>query len=149
MEFAQTNNIAVIPFGGGTSVCGGVEADVGDQYQGTITVDMERFNKIIEVDEVSRTARIQGVYAVACVISTQPSNPMVSPCAISYKVISSRPWGGWIANSRRRYHFATLYTHIDDMVESTRMVTPQGVMQTRRLPGSGAYPLSRSHGDWL
>jgi alkyldihydroxyacetonephosphate synthase len=49
MEFAQTNNIAVIPFGGGTSVCGGVEADVGDQYQGTITVDMERFNKIFHV----------------------------------------------------------------------------------------------------
>ena len=59
-SYAADNNIAVIPFGGGTSVCGGVEADVGGSYAGTICLDMQRFNKILEVDEISRTARIQG-----------------------------------------------------------------------------------------
>ena len=37
-------------------------------------------------------------------------------------------------------HYATLYTHIDDFVESTRVVTPAGTLETRRLPGSGAGP---------
>src|SRR6516225_8309095 len=37
-------------------------------------------------------------------------------------------------------HFGTLYTHIDDLVESLRVVTPKGVIETRRLPGSGAGP---------
>ena len=47
--------------------------------------------------------------------------------------------GGWIA-TRSGGHFATLYTHIDDFVESLRMVTPRGMLETRRLPGSGAGP---------
>ena len=47
--------------------------------------------------------------------------------------------GGWIA-TRSGGHYASLYTHIDDFVESTRTVTPSGVLETRRLPGSGAGP---------
>jgi alkyldihydroxyacetonephosphate synthase len=47
--------------------------------------------------------------------------------------------GGWIA-TRSGGHFATLYTHIDDLVESLRVVTPAGVLESRRLPGSGAGP---------
>ena len=47
--------------------------------------------------------------------------------------------GGWIA-TRAGGHFATLYTHIDDLVESIRAVTPAGAIETRRLPGSGAGP---------
>nr|MBA3531534.1 FAD-binding protein [Ardenticatenales bacterium] len=47
--------------------------------------------------------------------------------------------GGWIA-TRAGGHFATLYTHIDDLVESVRMVTPRGVFETKRLPASGAGP---------
>ncbi|HEY1597744.1 MAG TPA: FAD-binding oxidoreductase, partial [Thermoleophilaceae bacterium] len=47
--------------------------------------------------------------------------------------------GGWIA-TRAGGHFATLYTHIDDLVESVRALTPQGVWESRRLPGSGAGP---------
>ena len=47
--------------------------------------------------------------------------------------------GGWIA-TRAGGHFATLYTHIDDLVESVRAITPRGTWQSRRLPGSGAGP---------
>src|SRR5207302_1974957 len=47
--------------------------------------------------------------------------------------------GGWIA-TRGGGHFATLYTHIDDFVESLRVVTPKGTLESRRLPGSGAGP---------
>ncbi|MGH3598107.1 MAG: FAD-binding oxidoreductase, partial [Mycobacterium sp.] len=47
--------------------------------------------------------------------------------------------GGWLA-TRSGGHFATLYTHIDDLTESLRVVTPAGVSESRRLPGSGAGP---------
>ena len=47
--------------------------------------------------------------------------------------------GGWIA-TRSGGHFATNLTHIDDFVESIRAVTPRGMLETRRLPGSGAGP---------
>ncbi len=45
--------------------------------------------------------------------------------------------GGWIA-TRAGGHFATLYTHIDDLVESVRAITPRGTWESRRVPGSGA-----------
>jgi alkyldihydroxyacetonephosphate synthase len=37
-------------------------------------------------------------------------------------------------------HYATNYTHIDDFAESLRVVTPAGINESRRLPGSGAGP---------
>ena len=45
--------------------------------------------------------------------------------------------GGWIA-TRAAGHFATVLTHIEDFVESTRAITPAGAWESRRLPGSGA-----------
>jgi alkyldihydroxyacetonephosphate synthase len=47
--------------------------------------------------------------------------------------------GGWIA-TRAGGHFATRLTHVDDVVESVRAVTPRGLWASRRLPGSGAGP---------
>ena len=48
--------------------------------------------------------------------------------------------GGWIA-TRAAGHFATGPTHIDDLVESVRALTPRGdVWESRRLPASGAGP---------
>jgi alkyldihydroxyacetonephosphate synthase len=47
--------------------------------------------------------------------------------------------GGWIA-TRSGGHYATNHTHIDDFVESVRMITPRGPWESRRLPGSGAGP---------
>jgi len=47
--------------------------------------------------------------------------------------------GGWLA-TRGGGHFATGPTHVDDMVESVRLVTPAGTTESRRLPGSGAGP---------
>src|SRR5207253_5463615 len=47
--------------------------------------------------------------------------------------------GGWIA-TRAGGHFATRLTHMDDLVESVRAITPSGAWESRRLPGSGAGP---------
>ena len=137
IAYAEANNMAVIPFGGGTSVCGGVEADVGEQYSATISLDMQHFNRIIEVDTKSRAALIEGgMFGPDLEAGLKEYGYTLRHFPQSFRFSTL---GGWIA-TRAGGHFATLYTHIDDFVESTRVVTPNGVMESRRLPGSGAGP---------
>jgi len=47
--------------------------------------------------------------------------------------------GGWIA-TRAAGHFATAYTQIDDHVQSLKVVTPSGNIESRRFPVSGSGP---------
>jgi alkyldihydroxyacetonephosphate synthase len=137
LDWAQTHNVAVIPYGGGSSVCGGVEAAVGDSYAGVVSLDLERLNRVLEVDTVSRAARIQaGALGPELQAQLKPHGLTLRHFPQSFEFSTL---GGWIV-TRAGGHYATQTTHIDDLVESTRLVTPAGVLQTRRLPGSGAGP---------
>ena len=137
LDWADKNNIAVIPYGGGSSVCGGVETDVDDSYAGVISLDLRNLNQVLEIDKESRAARIQaGIFGPALEEELKKSNLTLRHFPQSFE---HSTLGGWIA-TRSGGHFATLYTHIDDFVESTTMVTPTGVIESRRLPGSGAGP---------
>ena len=137
LDWAQARNVAVIPYGGGSSVCGGVEAAVGEGYAGAISLDMERLNRVLEVDSVSRAARIQcGALGPELEAQLKPHQLTLRHFPQSFEFSTL---GGWIV-TRAGGHYATQQTHIDDFVEATRLVTPSGVMQTRRLPGSGAGP---------
>lgn len=137
LDWAESSNVAVIPYGGGSSVCGGVETDVGDSYSAVVSLDMERMNSVLEVDSVSRAARVQAG-TLGPELGTQLKQHQFTlrhfPQSFEFSTL-----GGWIV-TRAGGHYATQYTHIDDFVESTRLVTPAGVIQTRRLPGSGAGP---------
>src|SRR5258707_5977480 len=94
-------------------------------------------DKVLEVDKISRAARIQaGVYGPALDAQLKPHGLTIRHFPQSFEFSTL---GGWIA-TRSGGHFATLYTHIDDFVESTRVITPTGVIESRRLPGSGAGP---------
>jgi len=136
-DYAARSNVAVIPFGGGTSVCGGVEPAVGSGFNGTISLDLTRLDKVLEVDRTTRAARIQGGIRVpAMEAQLKPHGLTLRHFPQSMDLATL---GGMIA-TRSGGHFATLYTHIDDLVESLRTVTPCGVLESRRLPGSGAGP---------
>jgi alkyldihydroxyacetonephosphate synthase len=137
LDWAARENAAVIPFGAGSSVCGGVECDVGDAYAGAISLDMTRMGKVEEIDRTSRAARIQaGALGPDLEAQLKPHGLTLRHFPQSFEFSTL---GGWIA-TRSGGHYATLYTHIDDFVEALRVVTPAGLMQTRRLPGSGAGP---------
>jgi alkyldihydroxyacetonephosphate synthase len=137
LDWAQASNVAVIPYGGGSSVCGGVEAAVGDSYAGVVSLDLERLNRVLEVDPVSRAARIQaGALGPELEAQLKPHGLTLRHFPQSFEFSTL---GGWIV-TRSGGHYATQQTHIDDFVEATRLVTPRGVLQTRRLPGSGAGP---------
>ena len=137
LEWAAGANVAVVPFGGGSSVAGGVEPDVGDSYAGTLSLDLQYLHKVLEVDRQSRAARIEaGGLGPELEEQLKPHGLTLRHFPQSLQLSTL---GGWIA-TRSGGHYASLYTHIDDFVESTRTVTPAGTLETRRLPGSGAGP---------
>ena len=59
LEAASSAGVAVIPFGGGTSVSGGVEPVVGDAYRGAWSLDLTRMSGVLEIDHESLAARIR------------------------------------------------------------------------------------------
>jgi len=135
LEWAVSAGAAVIPFGGGTSVVGGVEAAGCDGYAGVVTIDLKALDQVLEVDPVSLSARIQAG-ATGPRLEEQLGEHGLTlrhfPQSFQFSTL-----GGWIA-TRAGGHFATLYTHIDDLVESVRALTPVGTWESRRLPASGA-----------
>lgn len=136
LEHASTERIAVVPYGGGSSVAGGVEPKC-DGFDRTLSLDLTRMDALLEVDATSRAARIQGG-ALGPRVEEQlrPHGLTLRHFPQSFEFSSL---GGWIA-TRAGGHYATLATHIDDLVEALRVVTPSGAVATRRLPGSGAGP---------
>ncbi|MCY3580383.1 MAG: FAD-binding oxidoreductase [bacterium] len=136
-DWASQAQVALIPYGGGSSVVGGVTPDVGGDFRGTVTVNTSRINRVLEVDPISRAARIQGgARGPEMEAGLKPHGLTLRHFPQSFE---HSTLGGWIA-TRSGGHFATLYTHIDDLVENVAMVTPAGRIVSRRLPGSGAGP---------
>ena len=134
LSWAEAEGAAVIPFGGGTSVVGGVEPRV---ERPVVSLDLRRLDRVLEVDPTSLAARIQAG-ATGPGLEDQLREHGLTlrhfPQSFEYSTL-----GGWIA-TRAGGHFATLETHIDDLVESVRAITPRGTWESRRLPGSGAGP---------
>ena len=138
IEWAGGAQAAVIPFGAGSSVVGGIEPRLeGSPHRAAVSLDLRHLNQVVEIDRTSRAARIEaGVFGPALEAQLRPHDLTLRhfPQSFEYSTL-----GGWIA-TRSGGHFASLYTHIDDFVESLRIVTPRGPIETRRLPGSGAGP---------
>lgn len=137
LTWAADAHVAVIPYGGGTSVVGGIEARGLDSYNGVVSLDMSRMNKVLEVDPVSSAALIQAGAAGLVVEAQLRGHGLTTrffPQSFEFSTV-----GGWIA-TRAGGHYASGPTHIDDMVESIRAATPIGLWESRRLPVSGAGP---------
>ena len=135
LDWCSSNGYAAIPYGGGSSTVAGFEPPEG--YDGIVTIDLSALDQVLEVDDVSRAARIQaGAYGPGLEAQLRPHGFTLRHYPQSFEFSSL---GGWIA-TRSGGHYATNHTHIDDFVESVRMVSPTGVWESRRLPGSGAGP---------
>ena len=140
LRVCRDAGIVVVPFGGGTSVVGGVECPLPAGARGVASLDLRRLDRVLQVDPISRAARIQAG-ATGPQIETQLAVHGLTlrhfPQSFEFSTL-----GGWLA-THAGGHFATVYTHIDALVQSVRLVTaaePDGIIQTRRLPASGAGP---------
>ena len=88
LDWCSDARVAAIPYGGGSSVVGGVEARVGDAYAGALSIDLARLGEVLEIDRASRAARIQaGILGPAL-----ENAPTDSPCVTSPSPSSSLRW---------------------------------------------------------
>ncbi len=135
LDWASGANAVVIPFGGGSSVVGGVTPPAGGER--VITLDTTALSRVLDVDVTSRAARVQaGALGPGIESQLKPHGLTLRHFPQSFEFSTL---GGWIA-TRSAGHYATNQTHIEDFVESLRMVAPAGLWESRRLPGSGAGP---------
>jgi alkyldihydroxyacetonephosphate synthase len=137
LEWCTDEGLVAIPYGGGTSVVGGIEPRLPREYPGVVSIDLGELDRVLEVDETSRSARIQAGAPGPVLEDQLRERGLTMRCYPQSFEFSTL--GGWIA-TRAGGHFATKLTHVDDMVESVRALTPAGVWESRRLPGSGAGP---------
>jgi alkyldihydroxyacetonephosphate synthase len=137
LEVAERERLSVTPFGGGSSVVGGVEPRLGPGHRGALSLDVSGLGGVREVDDVSLVARIgAGTFGPALEEHLGRLGLTLRHYPQSFEFSTL---GGWIA-TRAGGHFATGPTHIDDLVEAVRLVTPRGVLETGRFPSSGAGP---------
>ncbi len=135
LEWCAGHRVAAIPYGGGTSVVGGVTPAVGPRFDGAVSVDLGELDRVVEIDPVSCAARIQaGASGPRLERQLADHGLTLRHFPQSFELATL---GGWIA-TRAAGHFATVLTHIEDFVESARAITPAGAWESRRLPGSGA-----------
>jgi alkyldihydroxyacetonephosphate synthase len=106
-------------------------------FLGAVSLDLSQMDQVLQVDPISRAARVQAGAAGPGLEAQLAAHGMTMrffPQSFELATL-----GGWIA-TRAGGHFATVWTHVDDLVESVRAITPSGAWQSRRLPGSGAGP---------
>ncbi|HUR14487.1 MAG TPA: FAD-binding oxidoreductase [Mycobacteriales bacterium] len=134
LDWASREGVPVVPYGGGSSVVGGVEPR---GLSGAVSLDLERMSGLVEVDATSRAVLLgAGTLGPDAEKGLRPHGLTLRFYPQSFERSTV---GGWVA-TRAAGHFSTRLTHVDDITESVRAVTPTGVWESRRLPGSGAGP---------
>ncbi len=135
LSWCSDKGYCAIPYGGGSSVVGGVTPP--DGAGAIVTIALDELDQVLEVDEISRAALIQaGAFGPHLEDQLRPRGYTLRHFPQSF---SGSTLGGWIA-TRSGGHYATNHTHIDEFVETVRMLTPAGWWEARRLPASGAGP---------
>lgn len=129
--------LAVVAFGGGTSVVGGVEPLRG-HFAGVITLDMRRMNRLLHVDSVSRTATFEaGIRGPAIEAALAPHGFTLGHFPQSHQEATL---GGYVA-TRSAGQASTGYGRSDELVKTVHLETPAGPFDAGSLaPGTAAGP---------
>ncbi|CAN5471162.1 FAD-binding oxidoreductase [soil metagenome] len=137
LDWCTEADLACIPFGGGTSVVGGVTAGGVADGRPVVTLQTRAMDRVVQVDTQSRAALVQAG-ATGPVLESQLRQQGLT-LRFYPQSFEMATLGGWLA-TRAGGHFATGLVHIDDLVQSIGAETPAGRWESRRLPGSGAGP---------
>ena len=130
------HRVAVVPFGGGTSVVGGVEP-VGDGFEGAVSLDLRRLDRIASIDRISLTATLEAGLSgpqVERALAAEGLTLGHFPQSFEYSTV-----GGWVA-TRSAGQASTGFGRIDELVEGLRVIAPAGEIAARALPASAAGP---------
>ncbi|MEU0090478.1 FAD-binding oxidoreductase [Kribbella sp. NPDC006257] len=126
-------HLAVVPYAGGTSVVGGL-APQGTAF---IAVDLRRLERLVELDEISRTATLEaGVRGTAAEALLAERGYTLGHFPQSYEGASI---GGYAA-TRSSGQSSAGYGRFDQMVVGLTMATPRGTIELGKAPMSAAGP---------
>jgi alkyldihydroxyacetonephosphate synthase len=136
LEACSDAHVAVVPFGGGTSVVGGVEP-FSDGFDGAVALDLRRLDRVLDVDRASLTATLEaGLLGPEAErrLGEQGVTLGHFPQSFEYSTV-----GGWVA-TRSAGQASSGYGRIDELVEGLRLVAPAGEVRRRAVPASAAGP---------
>ncbi|WP_041323036.1 FAD-binding oxidoreductase [Saccharomonospora viridis] len=140
LDVCVAHDIGVVPFGGGTSVVGGVTALRGDK-QAVVVLDLERLNRLVSVDPTSRLAVFQaGVRAPDAQRLLAVHGFTLGHVPQSYE----RATLGGFAATRSAGQASSGYGRFEDMVQGVRLATPSGEWRLGVAPASAAGPNLRA-----
>jgi alkyldihydroxyacetonephosphate synthase len=129
-------HVALVPFGGGTSVVGGLVAR-RDGYAGVVCLDLVRFDKLLEVDHESMTAVLEpglrGPQAEA-LLAAEGLTLGHFPQSFEYATI------GGFAVTRSSGQSSAGYGRFDALVVGLTVATPQGTLELGTSPANAAGP---------
>jgi len=136
IDWAVRQHVAVVPFGGGTSVVGGLAAR-REGYAGVISLDLIRFDKLVEVDRTSMTAVLEpglrGPQAEA-LLAAEGLTLGHFPQSFEYASI------GGFAVTRSSGQSSAGYGRFDSLVVGLKVATPQGTLELGNSPANAAGP---------
>ncbi|WP_280343997.1 FAD-binding oxidoreductase [Nocardia neocaledoniensis] len=136
LAYCAEHGVAVVPFGGGTSVVGGLDP-VRGQFATVIALDLRRLDTLTDVDPVSGTATLgaglTGPQAEE-LLGAHGLSLGHFPQSFEFATI------GGFAATRSSGQASAGYGRFDDMVERLRVATPQGAVDLGRAPASAAGP---------
>ncbi|OBI78087.1 FAD-binding oxidoreductase [Mycobacterium sp. E740] len=136
LRFCSEQRIAVVPFGGGTSVVGGLDPIRGE-FDAVVSLDLRRLNEVHALDEVSGEAELgAGVTGPDAerLLGERGFSLGHFPQSFEFATI------GGFAATRSSGQDSAGYGRFDDMVRGLRAVTPVGVIDLGRAPASAAGP---------
>ena len=139
LEACSEARVAVVPFGGGTSVVGGVEP-LREGFAGIVSLDLARLDRLVGVDRRSLTATLDaGATGPAAerLLGRQGLTLGHFPQSFEHSSV-----GGWVA-TRSAGQASTGYGRADELVEGLRFLAPAGELNVPAVPASAAGPALR------
>ncbi|MEO8450242.1 MAG: FAD-binding oxidoreductase [Gemmatimonadota bacterium] len=136
IQWAEETGAAVVPYGGGSSVVGGVEAWAG-AGRVVVSVDMTRMDKLLATDPVSLTATAEaGIYGPALEAALASHGLTLGHYPQSFELSTL---GGWIA-ARGAGQQSNRYGKAETWLIGAELATPRGLWQSAGFPASAAGP---------
>jgi alkyldihydroxyacetonephosphate synthase len=136
LRLCATHRVAVVPFGGGTSVVGGLVA-TRHGFAGVVALDLTRLNRLISVDTESMTAEMEpGLRAPQAEQLLAGHGFTLGHFPQSYEYATL----GGFAAARSSGQASAGYGRFDDMVVGMTVATPRGTLDLGRAPKSAAGP---------
>ncbi len=136
LRICSKERVAVVPYGGGTSVVGGLDANT-EAFAGAVVIDLRRMNALLEVDEESMLAVLEpGLRGPEAeeLLAARGFTIGHFPQSFEYASI------GGFAAARSSGQTSAGYGRFDEMVVGLRLATPAGTLTLGRAPKSAAGP---------